>query len=404
MSVKRISASTFGRRSLAELARVVASTPVLAFVPLMLVSACSSDSDETETDVVADASSPSDGSSAPGGDADNASPDVVTAPIVQRPFDFTRISSNDGEGRNVRVATSEVSFDGGPFASATLRVQLDSTCFPFEDWSTPPAGHNWPADCDAFDRNFEFMLDEPTAEGDPPAYELVRAITPFGGPMEFEVDVTDLANTLTGAHSISVRISTWSDGAGQVSGSDGGWNVTADLELVPGAPPANVLAVIPLYNASLGADAPVENIQFTMPDGARSAVLEYRTTGHGGGEGGRACIGPAEEFCERDHTVFIDDEPSFFLRPWRDDCETLCTLENNGRFEYCAENPCGSVSSVRAPRANWCPGDVTPPEEFLLDADALTGEHTFRFDVANVAAGGSWRTSAVLYVYGGDNE
>jgi hypothetical protein len=41
-----------------------------------------------------------------------------------------------------------------------------------------------PADCDAFDRNFEIALDEPDADsGAPPGLELVRAITPFGGPL-----------------------------------------------------------------------------------------------------------------------------------------------------------------------------------------------------------------------------
>ncbi len=366
------------------------------------MSACSSDGDSDDAADAVASTGDADGSMDPG--QDTGPVDEPADPIVQRAFDNTRISSNDGEGRNVRAATSEVSFDGGPFSRATLRVELGTTCFPFEDWSTPPPGHNWPADCDAFDRNFEFMLDEPAADGEPPAFELVRAITPFGGPMTFEVDITDLANTLTGTHELTVRISTWSDGAGQVSGSDGGWNVTADIELQPGPPPSNVLAAIPLYNASLGADAPVPEIDFTIPEGAVAAVLEYRTTGHGGGNGGRACIGPAEEFCERDHTIFIDGQPEYFLRPWRDDCDTLCTLENNGRFEYCAENPCGAIGSVRAPRANWCPGDVTPPEEFALPTDGLTGSHTFRFEVADVAEGGSWRTSAVVFVYGSSDE
>jgi hypothetical protein len=351
-----------------------------------------SDADGTTADVDGSASGPED-------DATDDSTDGPQA-IEQSVFNDTRISSNDGEGRNVRRADAPVSFDGGPFESATLRVQLATTCFPFEDWTTPPAGHNWPADCDAFDRNFEFTLDEPTGEGQPPAWELVRAITPFGGPMEFEVDLTDLANTLQGQHTISVAIATYSDGQGIVSGSDGGWNVTADLELVPGTPPRNVLAATPLVNLSLTTDTNLQPVPFSIPDGARSAYIEYRTTGHGGGEAGRDCIGPAEEFCQRDHTVFIDEEPFWFARPWRDSCEEFCTLQNNGRIEFCLQNPCGSIASVRAPRANWCPGDVTPPEEIWLEADQLSGEHTFRFEVANLAPGGSWRTSATLFVYG----
>ena len=43
----------------------------------------------------------------------------------------------------------------GAYAQATLIVDLASTCFPFESAAAPPAGQNWPADCDAFDRNFD---------------------------------------------------------------------------------------------------------------------------------------------------------------------------------------------------------------------------------------------------------
>jgi hypothetical protein len=47
---------------------------------------------------------------------------------------------------------------------------------------------------------------------------------------------------------------------------------------------------------------------------------------------------------------------------WRTDCKNLCTLTKGGPFgDYCKENPCGAPESVRAPRANWCPGSETAP-------------------------------------------
>lgn len=325
------------------------------------------------------------------------------APYSVPVFDAVRINSHDDQP-NFQAATEEFELHDGPFSSVTLVVDLASTCFPFESWTAPPEGENWPADCDAFDRNFEFLVDSPLAEGDPPAIELVRAITPFGGPMHLEIDVTDVANGLAaGPHRLKTAIATWSDGAGQVSGSNGGWNVTARFEVTPGAPPRSVLAVIPLFDGSQTTPegAPVT---FTVPEGATSGRIEYRVTGHGGGDGDGACIGPAEEFCKRDHTLTLDGEVLEVITPWRTDCKDLCTLTHYGPesagFDYCLENPCGAIQSVRAPRANWCPGSVTPP--FAWDVPALSepGTHELAWNIPNLAEGGSWRISATYFAFG----
>lgn len=315
-------------------------------------------------------------------------------------FDRVRISSSGAEGEFFHRAQAPVDFGSGPFANVTLRVKLETTCYPFEDWTTPPPGHNWPADCDAFDRNFEFTLDEPGPDGGPPAIELVRAITPFGGPMEFDIDITDIANFLPGEHTIDVLIPTYSDGAGIVSGSNGGWNVSAEVLVQDGPAPRNVLAVTPLFNGNFTSTSELTPVAFEVPEGVTEARIDYRTTGHGGGTGDRSCIGPAEEFCRRSHSIDLDGAPVWFFEPWIESCEYMCDLISVGRQQVCEQNPCGSIASVRAPRANWCPGDITPPE--LVTDDALTepGAHTFAFFVSNVAEGGSWRTSAVYVAYG----
>ena len=311
-------------------------------------------------------------------------------------FDNIRINSVGDE--NVRTVTTGFDWENGPFESVTLVVDLDSTCFPFNEWTRPPEGHNWPADCDAFDRNFELTMDPPEGDSGSPAIELVRAITPFGGPMHIEVDVTDIANGLPGSHQFQCHISTWSDGSGQVTGSAGGWNVTARFDVMPGTPPRRVLAVVPLTNHSYGSDSGTVETAFQVPAGVTDGRIEYRVTGHGGAsDDGAQCIGPAEEFCRRWHYLDVDGDRWQALRPWRDDCTELCTLTTEGvSFEYCAENPTGAIGSVRAPRANWCPGSVTPP--VIVDAAELSvpGEHTFAYEVDGVAPGGSWRTSALF--------
>lgn len=315
-------------------------------------------------------------------------------------FDDIRINSV-GEV-NVRTVLVDFEWEGGPFQEVVLVVDLDSACFPFSEASQPPDGQLWPADCDAFDRNFELTLDPPEADGDPPGIELVRAITPFGGPMHFEIDVTDVANGLPGTHTLQCHISTWSDGSGQVTGSAGGWNVTARFEMILAEPANQTLAVIPLSNHNYVADSGQIVTTFEVPAGTTAGRIEYRVTGHGGAtDNSSACIGPAEEFCQRWHNLFVDDVSWGSIQPWRDDCDELCTLTSEGASrEYCAENPCGAISSVKAPRANWCPGSVTPP--IIVETPALTepGSHTFSYGVDGVVPGGSWRISAVYIALG----
>lgn len=321
-------------------------------------------------------------------------------------FDNVRITS-DSSQPDFQHATVDVDFHDGPFASVKLVADLATTCYPFDGWKNdpPPSGQNWPADCDAFDRNYEFSLDDPANPGDPPGIELERAITPFGGPEHLEVDLTDVANGLPGKHTLKVTIPTWSDGAGQVSGSNGGWNVTAKIEVIPGVAPHKVLAVEPLYYGSEDSTVTTDpTADFTVPDGTTDARIEYRVTGHGGGPVASSCIGPADEFCQRTHTAFVDTTQVGLLDPWRNNCDTLCTIQHQGPatggFDYCKENPCGAVASVKAPRANWCPGSETPP--FVLKGDPMTqaGTHTFRWHISEIDPGGQWRVSATYFAYG----
>lgn len=293
-----------------------------------------------------------------------------------------------------------------------LVVDLTSTCYPFSNWANdpPPLGQYWPADCDAFDRNFEMALIDP-ANPNAPGLELVRAITPFGGPEHIEQDVTDVFNALgDGARTFVVTIGTWSDSKGLVSGSKGGWNVSAHLDVVPGTPPRNVLSVQSLVYTSIGAPparsalaspAPF-TYPFTLPPGTTSTKIEYRVTGHGGANDTTGdCIGPADEFCKRTHTLTLDGKPLDTQVPWRSNCYTLCKQAVNDagygpRGNYCTLNPCGDIGSVQAPRANWCPGSETPP--FTYTPALAPGDHKFAFSISTIA--GEWRVSATVYAYG----
>jgi Peptide-N-glycosidase F, C terminal len=311
-------------------------------------------------------------------------------PYTLQAFDNLRISSHSDEP-NFQKATAAVDLRDGPFASATLVVDLATTCYPFENWTAPPPGQSWPADCDAFDRNFEFALDD--------QLELMRAITPFGGPEHQEIDITDVANGLPGKHSLTVTIPTYSDAAGMVSGSNGGWNVSAQLVMTPGPPPRKVLAVLPLFYRSQGKSDLPPVAPFDVPPKTAAARLEYRATGHGGAmDTSGKCIGPAEEFCKRTHHLLLDgSELQPGLVPWRNDCYLNCTLAHYRNFDYCMENPCGDVNSVQASRANWCPGTLTPP--IIWDPILSPGAHQLTYAIDGIADGGSWRLSAVVLLF-----
>jgi hypothetical protein len=340
-----------------------------------------------------------DGESPTGGDV--AEPAVISA------FDQVHVSSvADAEYFQHAVASVDLGTD--ELARATLSVSLESPCFPFERWTPEsiPEGHAYPRLCDGFDRTFTLSFDDPSdPEVGPPGIELVRAITPFGGPLRFDADITDVANGLPGVHELHVDIQTWGDGAGLVSGSEGEWIVSARIVLEPGTAPRSVLAVVPLVfeNQTDAARAP---LPFTVPEGTASSRIEYRTTGHGGASvpDDAACIGPAEEFCQRTHALSLDGALLGELSPWRTDCAALCTLTPyEGDFpnisQYCAENPTGLPASVRAPRANWCPGSVTPPIVFENPELAEPGEHELSIAVDTIAEGGQWTTSALYFAF-----
>ena len=348
------------------------------------------------------------------GDVDTV-PDAgaaVAPPFTTTAFDKARIDSNGGLP-TFQKARGTIDFGTAPIAKATLVIDLGTTCFPFESWRTnpPPAGETFPADCDAFDRNFEISLDDPpgplsgpaTGRG-PLAFELARLITPFGGPLHAEVDVTDLANALHGAHTLQAYIATWPDREGKVSGSDGGWTVSAKVDIEPGTPPRQVLSAQSIVNGSVGPkdSAHVVDVPFTLPEGTTRTRVEHRVTGHGQGPVATGCVGPAEEFCQRTHFLQVDGEDVDAPVPWIASCASHCTLAHYGLaatgFDYCTESPTGNIASVRAPRANWCPGTLTEP--LAYDVPLKAGAHTFGYGVKQtIPEGGSWRVSTTIFAY-----
>src|SRR3954471_5590976 len=139
------------------------------------------------------------------GDAPPDTPDV--SPVRTRftidALTAARIGSENGNGwPNVGEVYADVDWKQGPFAAVKLAVDLGTPCYPFETWAAnpPPSGQSVPADCDAFDRSFNAFIDDGPGVASPVPFEIMHAITPFGGPEHLEIDLTDLANALPGKH------------------------------------------------------------------------------------------------------------------------------------------------------------------------------------------------------------
>lgn len=326
--------------------------------------------------------------------------DAGGEPVTVVVLDHAHIGSNPAMPDYQAASAPLPALPAGTFQRATLVLDLATTCFPFSGWANdpPPAGHNFPPSCDAFDRLWETSLVDaanPTATG----LELVRAVTPFGGPMHVEQDVTDVINARpTALSTLAVRIDTAADPAGKVTGSRGGWTVSAHLELVAGPPPAAILAVIPIRTGFILPATPPLASMIPVPAGGHRVRVEVHATGHGAGSVGPDCIGPADEFCKRPQQLTVDGVADAFT-PWRDDCASLCTIAHDAtkNIDYCTENPTGLPASVRAPRAGWCPGSVAAPH--VTTATPAGTQLAIGYAIPGLPSGASWDVSVAAFIY-----
>src|SRR5687768_7973688 len=71
---------------------------------------------------------------------------TAAPPLEQRVMERVVISS-DAAAEHHQQASASVDFGDESVIAATLHVELESPCFPFDSWSleTIPDGHNWPS-------------------------------------------------------------------------------------------------------------------------------------------------------------------------------------------------------------------------------------------------------------------
>ena len=222
---------------------------------------------------------------------------------------------------------------------------------------------------------------------DPPV-ELMRFFTPFGvghfnermagfgidwaDETYYRQEVSDLAPLLQGDVLIGVWIGNY---------DAGGHIVSLDLKSYPndytvpdssGNKPLirslfNTCNVLEMAGQNYGKLFATDSLStfggVWIPKGAKSVLLRYISTGHGGwGEG--------DEFVPKTNTILIDGKPAFTYTPWRQDCGCYRDLNPvSGNFW-------NGLSSSDFSRSGWCPGTATQPVYFDLTPWSDGKEHT----------------------------
>ncbi len=184
-------------------------------------------------------------------------------------------------------------------------------------------------------------------------WELARLITPYGGFFNsdwnfyWENDLTDFSSVLRDSALISF-IHT-----GYEPNHDRGWLLSLEFIFIIGAPKANPIAIHEIYNDHfVYGDSQLRIEQYLLPQKFRSsekasfAQLRILQTGHGMDRPDNCA-----EFCKKYRELWFDGE----------------LIQKRDLWKTCGDNPLYPQAGTWIfDRANWCPGDLIPGENFWL--------------------------------------
>ena len=221
-------------------------------------------------------------------------------------------------------------------AKAILTLTLDAPAGGFDPWDK--LGHIY-----IFDDNNE-------------RFELVRFITPYNRGYQWKVDVTDFLPLLKDKKTMQLYIDTWMD-VEEDPQQQLGWKVSVDIDLYPGIPEKEPIAIINLWNGDFeygNSDNPMsEQFDIKHPkriDGADSFAIRLMVTGHGMYPN----TNNAAEFMPSDRTLLINDVP-FENRLWKTDCYLNSCRPQDGTWKF--------------DRAGWAPGSVVKPWKIVASTE-----------------------------------
>lgn len=184
-------------------------------------------------------------------------------------------------------------------------------------------------------------------------FEIARMLTPYGGAFnkdwnfDWELDVTDFSLLLRDSVEIEYNHS------GYEPNKDRGWLVTLDFEMIKGKPVAEPVSIKKIYSGSFkygDTSAPIENflkpVDFVREQNASFAKLRVYQTGHGDNEADEC-----GEFCSKKREIVFNGD----------------VIDTRPIWKKCGDNPLyPQAGTWILDRANWCPGYLQIPDEYLL--------------------------------------
>lgn len=184
-------------------------------------------------------------------------------------------------------------------------------------------------------------------------FEIARMLTPYGGAFakdwkfDWELEVTDFSLLLRDSVEIEYNHT------GYENNKDRGWLVTLDFEIIKGKPVAEPLSIRKIYNGAFrygDSSAPIENflkpVNFPREPDASFAKFRVYQTGHGDN-----AADECGEFCSKKREIVFNGD----------------VIDTRPIWKKCGNNPLyPQAGTWILDRANWCPGYLQIPDEYLL--------------------------------------
>ena len=184
-------------------------------------------------------------------------------------------------------------------------------------------------------------------------FEIARMLTPYGGAFDkdwrfdWELDVTDFSLLLRDSVEIEYNHT------GYENNKDRGWLVTLDFEIIKGKPAAEPISIQKIYSGAYkygDSAAPIESflkpVDFAREKNASFAKLKVYQTGHGDN-----AADECGEFCSKKRDIVFNGN----------------LIDTRPIWKKCGDNPLyPQAGTWILDRANWCPGYLQIPDEYLL--------------------------------------
>lgn len=191
-------------------------------------------------------------------------------------------------------------------------------------------------------------------------FEIARMLTPYGGAFnrdwkfDWEVDITDFSLLLRDSVQIDYNHTGWEPN------KDRGWAITLDFEIIKGKPIAEPVSIQQIYSgayvygdSAVSIEEKLSPVHFRKTKGAYFAKLRINQTGHGANEGD-----DCGEFCSKYRDIIFNGQQ----------------IDRRNIWKKCGDNPLyPQAGTWLFDRANWCPGYLQQPDEYLLP---LANENT----------------------------